>query len=321
MNDNIAVSIICNAYNHEEYIRDALESFVMQKTNFKFEALVHDDASTDKTADIIREYEKKYPDIIKPIYQTENQYSKNVAIGIKYQFPRAKGKYIAVCEGDDYWIDPYKLQKQFNAMEKHPELDVCTHSSMTIDAKSGEILEYTRPSRKNGIIPVEKVINGGGGFVSTNSLFYRAEINKNIPEFRKYLCLDYTVQIHSSLRGGMLYINDCMSAYRYMVQGSWTQRMKADEKKTEEHNKKVTRMLEILNRETQYRYSKTINLHIMQNKSQDVYNKVLNKQHLEASDYEIVKASNIKWKIKIFMHLKLPKLTQTLKEVKRSLRK
>ena len=90
-----AVSIICNAYNHENYIRDALESFVMQKTNFKFEVLVHDDASTDKTADIIREYEKKYPDLIKPIYQTENQYSKGFGLVGKLQLGRAVGKYIS----------------------------------------------------------------------------------------------------------------------------------------------------------------------------------------------------------------------------------
>ena len=84
----------------------------MQKTDFPFEILIHDDASTDGTADIIREYEAKYPDIIKPIYQTENQYSKGIKVSQVYQFPRAKGKYIALCEGDDYWTDPYKLQKQ-----------------------------------------------------------------------------------------------------------------------------------------------------------------------------------------------------------------
>ena len=321
MNEEIVVSVICNAYNHEEYIRDALDSFIMQKTNFKFEVLVHDDASTDRTADIIREYEKKYPDIIKPIYQTENQYSKGKGLVGKIQHARVKGKYIAICEGDDYWTDPHKLQKQFDAMEKHPEVDVCTHSSVTMDAKSGKILKYTRPSKKSGIISVEKVINGGGGFVSTNSLFYRSEINKNIPEFRKYLGLDYTLQVHSSLRGGMLYLSDCMSAYRHMSNGSWTQRMKSDEKKKIEHSKKVIRMLEILNEETQYRYSKIINSHIMRNKSENVYRMVLNKHNLEVMDYEVIKASNIKWKTKIFMCLKLPKLTEALKMIKKSLRK
>lgn len=111
MNDPM-VSICCLAYNHVPYIRKCLENFMMQKTNFPFEVLIHDDASTDKTADIIGEYEAKYPNIIKPIYQTENQYSKGVGVTRVYQFPRVKGKYIAMCEGDDYLTDPLKLQKQ-----------------------------------------------------------------------------------------------------------------------------------------------------------------------------------------------------------------
>ena len=97
----IMASICCITYNHENYIADAIESFLMQKTNFNYEIIIYDDASTDKTADIIREYETKYPGLIKPIYQTENQYSKGVKT-INFSLQRAEGKYIAVCEGDDY---------------------------------------------------------------------------------------------------------------------------------------------------------------------------------------------------------------------------
>ncbi|KAA6338333.1 putative glycosyltransferase EpsE [termite gut metagenome] len=122
MNKNeIIVSICCITYNHEPYIRQCLEGFMTQKTSFLFEVLIHDDASTDGTADIIHEYESKYPDIIKPIYQKENQYSKGVRISWVFNFPRAKGKYIALCEGDDYWIDPLKLQKQVDFLENNPE--------------------------------------------------------------------------------------------------------------------------------------------------------------------------------------------------------
>ena len=120
------VSICCITYNHEPYIRDAIEGFLMQKTDFPFEILIHDDASTDGTADIIREYEAKYPDIIKPIYQTENQYSKGIKVSQVYQFPRAKGKYIALCEGDDYWTDPYKLQKQVDFLEANLNCVICS---------------------------------------------------------------------------------------------------------------------------------------------------------------------------------------------------
>ena len=119
MSNSPLVSICCLTYNHEPYIRDCLEGFVMQQTNFIFEVLIHDDASTDNTAAIIREYEVKYPSIIKPIYQTENQYSKGVKVTSVYNFPRVKGQYVAMCEGDDYWTDPLKLQKQVDFLENN----------------------------------------------------------------------------------------------------------------------------------------------------------------------------------------------------------
>ena len=116
------VSICCIAYNQQKYIRQALESFLMQRTDFNFEVIIHDDASTDGTTEIIREYESKFPGIIKPIFQTINKYqSEGLNFQFKYVFPKAKGKYITFCEGDDYWIDPLKLQKQVDFLELHKD--------------------------------------------------------------------------------------------------------------------------------------------------------------------------------------------------------
>ncbi len=126
----ILVAIHCLVYNHEPYLRDCFEGFVMQKTNFRFVAIVHDDCSTDHSAAIIREYEAKYPDIFRPIYETENQWSKHDGslTRIMNEAIDATGaKYIAFCEGDDYWIDPYKLQKQVDFMETHPKCSVTFH--------------------------------------------------------------------------------------------------------------------------------------------------------------------------------------------------
>ena len=128
--DKPLVSINCITYNHEKFIKDALESFLIQKTDFPFEILVHDDASIDRTQDIVREFEEKYPLLIKPIYQTENQYSKGIKISATFNFPRAKGKYIALCEGDDYWTDPDKLQKQVTFLDTHPDYVGCFHDTM-----------------------------------------------------------------------------------------------------------------------------------------------------------------------------------------------
>ena len=122
---NPVVSVYCMTYNHENYIRDCLDGFLMQKTTFPFEVIVHDDASTDRTQEIIREYAEKYPDIIRPIYQKENQRRLKVSAITTYVFPEVRGKYVAICEGDDYWTDEEKLQKQIEIMDAHPECHFC----------------------------------------------------------------------------------------------------------------------------------------------------------------------------------------------------
>lgn len=141
------VSICCITYNHEKYIRDAIESFLMQETDFPFEIIIHDDASTDKTAEIIREYERKYPELIKPIYQTENQYSKGLRVSL-LTYKKAKGKYIAFCEGDDYWTDPLKLQKQVTFLEKNPDY-VITYTAVEAFDENGVIETYVGGALKD----------------------------------------------------------------------------------------------------------------------------------------------------------------------------
>ncbi len=265
MNEEIAVSVICNAYNHEPYIKDALDGFIMQKTNFPFEVLIHDDASTDKTADIIREYEKKYPELIKPVYQTENQYSKGVKISVSFQFPRVKGKYVAVCEGDDYWTDPYKLQKQYDAMQQHPEIDICAHQAEIIDASTNSVTKRFSACEENSVFSVEQVISGGGGFVATNSLFYRSEIDKDRPAFRQKSNMDFLLQTHGSLRGGMLYLKDCMAIYRTNVNGSWTTRNKKDKEFRVNNFKKTDSLWLDIDRDTDYKYTEVIHEKRMKN--------------------------------------------------------
>lgn len=131
---DIIVSICCITYNHEKFIRDAIEGFLMQKTTFNFEILINDDASTDNTQQIIREYETKYPELIFPIYHKENQWSKGVKPNQAFNFPRARGKYIAMCEGDDYWTDTMKLQKQVEFMDENLEYSFCFTRFKTFDS-------------------------------------------------------------------------------------------------------------------------------------------------------------------------------------------
>ena len=140
---DVIVTIKCLVYNHEPYLRDCLDGFVMQQTNFPFVAIVHDDASTDGSAAIIREYEEKYPDIIKPIYETENQYSKHdgsVGRIMDVAIDATGAKYVAMCEGDDYWTDPLKLQRQVDFMEENPECGLC-YTDYSKCNLGGELIE------------------------------------------------------------------------------------------------------------------------------------------------------------------------------------
>lgn len=128
------LSIVCLAYNHAAFISETLDGFLRQETTFPFEIIVHDDASTDATATIIREYATRYPQVIKPIYQTENQYRKGVPFSTRL-FAQAHGKYIAYCEGDDYWTDPRKLQIQVDFLEKHRDYVMTYHDAFMFNSQ------------------------------------------------------------------------------------------------------------------------------------------------------------------------------------------
>lgn len=174
----ILVSVICETYNHELYIRQCLDGILMQETSFAYEVLIHDDASNDHTQSIIKEYVEKYPEIIKPIFQKENQYSKGISIWRVYQMPRAKGKYIALCEGDDYWTDPLKLQKQVDFLETHPDFSMCIHGADVKNESKREIWAKcetieTREYFTKDVFP--------DWVVPTASIVYRREIVDNYP--------------------------------------------------------------------------------------------------------------------------------------------
>lgn len=257
--DNILVSVHCATYNHEKYVADAIESFLMQKTNFKFEVLIHDDASTDRTVDIIREYEKKYPDLIKPFYQTENQYSQGQSI-TKLNLKRAQGKYIAICEGDDFWIDPYKLQKQVDYMEKHPECSLCVHGGYIVNASDKKIIAKHRSSKQNKFFSSEEVIQGGGGLFLTNSMFYRKKYDDIRPAFFNIASVgDYPRVINLSLLGKVYYMNESMSAYRRAVENSWSTLNMFNLKNRIVHFSQIADMLDTVNDYTGGKYQEAIN--------------------------------------------------------------
>lgn len=250
------VSVCCAVYNHEKYLRQCLDGFIMQKTNFKFEVLIHDDASTDGSADIIREYENKYPEIIKPIYQKENQYSQGIKISWTYQYPRAQGKYIALCEGDDYWIDPNKLQIQFDWMENHPEFTMCVHESYKRNLLTGEQTLVTKINSEREI-GVEEILSGTR--LSTNSFFAIKEVNDSMPkEFFIDEIGDIQFISYNTLQGKCYYFNKVMSVYNWGVEGSYTQRVYLKTKNRYKHFEKLIIFFKFLDRYTDNKYHSSI---------------------------------------------------------------
>ena len=211
----IKVSVICVTYNHAGFIRQALDGFVMQKTDFPFEVLIHDDASTDGTADIIREYAKKYPDIIKPVFQTENQWARGLDISKEYNWPRIRGQYVAVCDGDDYWTDASKLQKQADFLDAHPDYTICFHP-VSVFWDNGEQPDSIFPGkRKLKDISLDKLSKQN--FIPNLSVMYRWQPNglDVIKEWPEHIYPgDWFLHLLHAKYGKIGYLPDVMARYR-----------------------------------------------------------------------------------------------------------
>lgn len=255
---DIQVSIVCTAYNHEPYIRDAIEGFLSQKTNFAFEVLIHDDASTDETPNIIMEYHRSFPSIIIPVLQKENQLSKGTKIFSTYLSPIIKGKYIALCEGDDYWIDSSKLQKQYEALERNLSCDICFHPANYV-YPNGSIVTMNQYDEVERVFPVDAVILGGGGYMPTASLFYRKEIRTCVDEFiekyGRFHVGDVILQFLAARRGGALYLPMVGSVYRVNSIESWSSRMKKDSDFASKVRQNTIVLNEKINEFTNYEYN------------------------------------------------------------------
>lgn len=285
MKDNVnqqplMVTIQCCAYNQEPYIRDCLEGFVMQQTNFRFEAIVHDDASTDGTAAIIKEYAEKYPDIIKPILETENQYSKHDG-SLRRIVAEAclDGKYVAWCEGDDYWIDPLKLQKQVEFLEAHPDYSMCWTDAF--EETNGIRKPYCRYD-KDCQSPLDDIIVRGGDFIPTCSIVMRSKIYFAMPnEAKGFYCGDYPLQMWGAYMGEAYYLKKQTCVYRFMSIGSWTAKT-AQESKGEKlrhyENEKV--LLDSFNKLFVYKYNEAF-----EKREADILYQLL----LSAGEYEKAK--------------------------------
>jgi glycosyltransferase involved in cell wall biosynthesis len=209
------VSIISVAYNQKPYIAEALDSFLMQRTNFNFEVIIHDDASTDNTDKIIASYAEKHPAIIKPMFEKTNQYSRGRDSFINQMFRLAQGRYIAQCEGDDYWTDKDKLQTQVDFMEKNPNYGLCFHPvKVVFENKSAD--SYIYPEQKSGFSLAELLKRN---YIQSNSTLYRAQNYEDLP--LNISPRDWYLHLYHAQFGKVGFIDKIMSVYRRHSGGLW----------------------------------------------------------------------------------------------------
>ncbi len=213
------VSVLCAAYNHSAYLAQTIESFAAQQTDFRFEIIVNDDCSTDNTAEILRECAAKYPDLVVPVYQEKNLFSQNIEIYEEVFYPRAQGKYIAFCEGDDYWSDPHKLQQQVDFLEANPEYTACVHNT-TLHYCNGDRPDTPHLPVGQGDRDVDfaAAIKGMSNAWHTSALLARREYIVTSPDFL-YTAVNYGFSdqprgIWLLMNGKVRYLDREMSVYR-----------------------------------------------------------------------------------------------------------
>jgi glycosyltransferase involved in cell wall biosynthesis len=245
----IMVSVCMITYNHEPYIRQAIESVMMQKCDFSFELVIGEDCSTDNTKEICSNYAIKFPEII--LLPSE------INIGMIPNFIKTlqacNGKYIAICEGDDYWTDPYKLQKQINFLEKNSECSVCFHPHQNLYNDGKLIIQ--KPNRINGNIFSIKAIILGGGVMATNTMFFLKDKLNNYPDWAKNAPVgDLPLKLILASSGKVGYIDDLMSVYRINSNGSWTSTFTYNEKKRKKHLSAMTKVWDEFDNWTSNKY-------------------------------------------------------------------
>lgn len=251
------ISILCLVYNHEKYIRKALEGFLMQQGKFDYEILIYDDASSDGTVEILKEYKRKYPNRITLVLQKENQYSKGIKglkLFQKYLYPLAKGKYMAFCEGDDFWIYDKKLQKQYVFMEENPNISLCCHNAL-IYQKESDTLKLNVQAHPSGYIEDRDVINATKGWYPTASILFRSDYIREQPDF----CIptgDEVLRSYMACRGDLYYMNRAWCVYREFSDGGWNTRYFQNKELAKRHFRDIVEYLKAFNVYSKGRFEK-----------------------------------------------------------------
>lgn len=250
MSDKPVITVKCLTYNHAPYIRNALDGMLMQRTKYSYEITIHDDASTDGTLDIIKEYEIKYPNLFRIVYEDENQYSKGFT-ALDELLPKAKGKYIAWCEGDDFWFDPESLSMSVEYLERHPDCIMTVSNGLTYDHSSQSFRLYNKCLEEKDLSVRDIIVETDGGY-PTAGMVYRKECEYPIDSFYSDSGIsDYTRRLFALAQGGKIhYFNRPTCVYRFRHPGSWNELIYGNFLQTYNHVWELIRLFHDYNLET-----------------------------------------------------------------------
>lgn len=215
------VSVCCIAFNHELYIEDAIRGFLIQETKFPIEIVIHDDASTDRTLNIVKKYVSEYPEIIKPILQTVNQYTRKRSAFVKDVFDKCRGRFIALCEGDDYWVCSQKLQAQVDVMQKKPGVNFSFHP---VYVRRGDVLLQSSFVYDKEIYSLEETLLADFHFIQTCSIMFLRDATSRFDfEIMKTSPIgDVFIRIWAINGGGAVFFDKVAAVYRQQSSGSWS---------------------------------------------------------------------------------------------------
>lgn len=314
--DEIKVSILCLCFNHGDLIKKALDGFVMQETNFKYEIIVHDDASTDCSVEILRQYEKEYPSLFNNIYQQKNQYSQGVDIIGALMKPYAKGKYIAICEGDDYWTDKNKLQRQVDFLDANEEYSLCVHKCTQLTLT--DLAEEEIPCQDKEYDPsVEEIIMRGGGYFPTCSIMFRSSVDVK-RGWGEGICGDYRIFLNCAMSGKVRYMSENYAVHTYLHPGSWSCMVQKNKEKYYVFRKKLIESLKLLDNDTGYVYSDTIDKKIKRIQFLIDLEYFEDHKKILSEQYRIIfKELSFRVKIAIIFKAYLPKVYYWLRKIVR----
>lgn len=254
------ITVVVMTYNQKKYISKTLDSILTQKGDIDFNIIIHDDCSNDGTSEIVKEYQKKYSDIITLVEEKERKFLKegfNMMI-FNHVVPLIDSKYVAYCDGDDYWCDEYKLKKQLDFMENNQNYSMCFHCAYQL--KNNDDLSSKWFMGDEADVDMSFIISENPGIkIATSSLFVKSDVFKDFPDWRKkYPVEDIPLYINAAMNGQIHRLSDVMCVYRQFSSGSWSSQNKDDTQKMIDHLTKMMDAVRCFNEQSEGAYQQLV---------------------------------------------------------------